>query len=69
MLVVALLLLEPGGAWPQLDGLMGRIFGFGGKGGGPFWLSASLLLLLLVLVPVLLLLVLLELPLLVLAVR
>lgn len=22
---------------PQLDGFIGRIFGFGGNGGGPFW--------------------------------
>lgn len=41
--MLALMPLE----WPQLDGLIGRIFGLGGNGGGPFWLSASLLLLLL----------------------
>lgn len=43
-----LALIWPGPAaaeCPQFDGLMGRIFGFGGNGGGPFWLSPSLQLL------------------------
>lgn len=31
----------PFGLWPQLDGLIGRIFGFGGNGGGPFALYAN----------------------------
>lgn len=27
---------EAATGWPQLDGFIGRIFGFGGNGGGPF---------------------------------
>lgn len=43
--MLALMPLAAAAVCPQLDGLMGRILGFGGNGGGPFWLSPSLQLL------------------------